>query len=391
MAKQLSSGMAVVDEASGTDDVSVTDEASSADDVALWMAWEGARRAWLDSKRRKSGSRNTVDAYEIAFRQFFEWCEVPAWQVSPRLAQAWASHLTRDGLAETSVCLKLSALASFYDFVQRRYGLRTPDGREASLWPADRRNPFDAVERPKPSPYGRARFPSVEEVQAMLAVINTQSLTGKRDFALLFSILVTCRRSSEVLRMRWGDIQRSTPQAGAAGQAKGDYVFRYRYKGGQVRRAVLNRLCYEAICAYLRADGRPPEEMGEGDYVFVPLDPERMKRLPVHRDREIDPNRPISNGMANRILKKYARRAGVELEKAHIHGLRHAGARLRVQQMKESGRGVDYGELMDLLGHSSLAVTHIYATRVLEDPEDPGGEAAARALMPGSASRRLGG
>jgi integrase len=95
--------------------------------------------------------------------------------------------------------------------------------------------------------------------------------------------------------------------------------------------------------------------------------------------------------MANRILKKCARRAGVDLEKAHIHGLRHAGARLRVQQMKESGRGVDYGQLMDLLGHSSLAVTHIYVTRVLEEPEDPGGEAAARALMPGSASRRLSG
>jgi hypothetical protein len=46
---------------------------------------------------------------------------------------------------------------------------------------------------------------------------------------------------------------------------------------------------------------------------------------------------------------------------------------------------------MDLLGHSSLAVTHIYVTRVLEEPEDPGGEAAARALMLGAASRRVSG
>jgi hypothetical protein len=96
------------------------DGAAVADETALWMAWEGARQAWLDGKRRKSGATNTARAYEIAHRQFFEWCGVPPWQVSAGLAQAWAGHLGGpggQGLAETSVCLKLAALASFYGFV----------------------------------------------------------------------------------------------------------------------------------------------------------------------------------------------------------------------------------------------------------------------------------
>ena len=349
------------------------------DDEALWMAWEGARRSWLASKQRRSGGENTTKTYQVAFKQFFEWCAVPPWQVSSGLAQHWAEAMEAGGLAESTVALKLAALSSYYDYVQRRYTFRTPDGREIVLWPADQRNPFDAVERPQISPYDRAKFPSVEEAQAILEKIDTGYLTGKRDFALLFSILVTCRRSSEILNMKWGDLRESE---------NGDFVFSYRYKGGDTKRAVLNARCYQAICAYLEADGRPAAEMAEDDYIFVAMDPERVTRLPAHRHREVEANRPLSNSMANKILKKYARRADVDLEKAHIHGLRHAGARLRVQQMKKSGRGVDYAEIMDLLGHSSLAVTQIYSTTVLEDPEDPGGEAAAMALLPKGKRRR---
>jgi site-specific recombinase XerD len=297
---------------------------------------------------------------------------VPPWQVSPGLAQEWTRHLTEQGLAQSTVGLKLAALSSFYTFVQKRYSFRTPDGRDIVLWPADQRNPFDAVERPKVSPYDRAVFPTTEEIGKILGAVNTDCLTGKRDFALLFTVLVTCRRSSEVLGMKWGDLRRTEA---------GDYAFTYRYKGGATKQAVLNRMCHQAICVYLEADGRPAAEMQPGDVIFRPMDADRIKRLPGRQDVEVDPNQAISNSMANRILKKYARRGGVDRAKAHIHGLRHAGARLRVQQMKRSGRGADYAEIMQLLGHSSLAVTQIYSVTVLEDPEDPGGEAAARALL----------
>ena len=45
-------------------------------------------------------------------------------------------------------------------------------------------------------------------------------------------------------------------------------------------------------------------------------------------------------------------------------------------------------QLMELLGHSSLAVTQIYSQTCLEDPEDPGGEAAAEALLPKGPARK---
>jgi len=152
-----------------------------------------------------------------------------------------------------------------------------------------------------------------------LAAINTETPGGKRDFALLYMASTTCRRCSEVTMVKWGDI---------SPLANGDYVYVYRYKGGAIKKAVLDRLAYQAICAYLKADGRPPETMGDDDYVFVPLDPDRIKYLnPL---ASTDPNHPISNHTANGILKKYARRAGVAEKKAHMHALRHTGALLRV-------------------------------------------------------------
>lgn len=358
---------------------SIFGEAVVVDDSPLWMAWEGARQSWLNSKRRKSGGENTVNTYQVAFKQFFEFCALPPWQVSSAAAQKWAEQLDTDGLSQSTIGVKLAALSSFYAFVQKRYTFISPDGRELVLWAADRRNPFDAVERPQVSAYERATFPDSDEIGQILAAINRECLTGKRDFALLYTILVTCRRCSEVLDLKWGDLQPLDD---------GHHAFTYRYKGGKTKKAVLNRLCYAAIVDYLRADARPPESLAPDDYIFVPIDPTVVARLPGRDLDDVEPNQPISNSMANKILKKYARRAGVDLEKAHIHALRHAGARLRVKQAKDAGRSPDYAELMDLLGHSSLAVTQIYSTTVLEDPEDPGGDAAAQALFPRSKRRK---
>jgi len=356
------------------------------DESVKWLAWEQATNAWLAAKRRRSGRRNTTRAYQCAVSQFFEYareafdCDVPPWDVTPLIAEEWSRSLYDAGRAPATVNLKLAALSSLYDYVQRRYVATGPDGRIISLWPADRANPFDAVERARVDPYSRATFPTVDELKAILSAINTDCLTGKRDFALIYSFSVTCRRASELLELKWGDIQHDPLE-------DGNRIYRYavRKKGkDQVRRAILDRNCYQAICAYLEADDRLDPEANhypaDDDYIFIALDPTRIRRL--RPDAEIEENKPLSNRFANEILKKYARRVGVDESKAHLHALRHAGARLRVRQQKEQRGGVDYIEIMRLLEHSSLAVTQIYSQQILEDPEDPGGRAAADELLP---------
>jgi len=375
-------------------------------DDQLWRAWRNARRKWLSLVREDSV--NTARAYDVAVGQFWDWSPVPPWLVTTAIALDWKLYMRSDSyvrkwdgmgrpeefgaLSKASVNQKMSALKSFYDYVMyshrypippgvdleaQPYVYDTGDGQFA-LWPARRGNPFDskAIKRFKLSPYGRAQFPTTDELKAILEEINRDTLRGKRDFALLFTAATTCRRFSEFIHLKWGDLHEKD---------SGDYWFPYRYKGGDERKAVLNKAAYDAICDYLRADGRL-DEMQADDYIFVPLDPERVRRM--RPDLDVDPNKPISNSTANRILQKYARRVEVDEAKAHIHGLRHAGLRLRVQQMKESGRDVDYVEVMELAGHSTLAVTQIYVQEVCEEPEDRGGDAAAMELMPKGKRRR---
>jgi integrase len=265
------------------------------DDEALKCAWNQARQEWLSGK-----GRNTAKAYRYAWRGFFAWAGVLPWEVTRELAVSWVEHLAAAGLAAPSISLKVSALASFYDFVMG-----------AVLWPVERGNPFVGLARPPRSPYRGVRPLSPGEVRAVLAAINTGCLTGARDYALLLTPLLTGRRVSEVLGMRWGDLEP---------MGEGGYVFTYRDRGGRLRGTTLPTRCYQAICAYLEKDGRPPERMGAGDYVFVPLRPERVRRLPGHTATSIDRNRPVTVGFANRILKKYARRAGVDVRKATLRG-----------------------------------------------------------------------
>jgi len=328
-------------------------------------AWAQTIQAWLDTLRAK-GSTNTAKAYRIAAKQFFRWTgpDIPPWNIDPGLAQDWATWLTTQcKLADASVNQKLAGVASLYKFAQTH-----------GLWPPTTPNPFATVERPRVAPYGRATFPTTRELKNLLAAINTHNLTGKRDYALLFTITVTCRRASEILNLQWGDIHPSS-------NGNGDYWFYYRSKGNRekTRRGVLLRECHHSIITYLHAAGRlagitPP------DYIFTPLHPHRIRHLQPHL--RVDPNRPLSNSFANRILKKYARRTGIDPHKAHLHALRHAGARLRHALMKAGRGSADYQEIQRLLGHRDINTTIIYTDQVLADPQDPTARQAAIELMP---------
>jgi len=403
------------------------------DDADRWLAWKTATEMWLlnlecDATRR---------TYRISVEQFFAWSAIAPWNVGTALVQQWRAYLLREGkvvrrdpstggeapweldpglrgqyvhwttddgriiernperrdeagrlvratvvergpLADATVNNKLAALSSLYRFAQG-YSTVTPSGEIHYLWPLDRQNPFRVVKRLEVSPHGRATFPTTDELKRILGCINTDCLTGKRDYALLYTYVVTCKRFSEIVNIQWGDVWEL---------ADGNYGFKFKYKGekGKTRKGVLPRKCFQMICEYLIADGRPPEEMKDKDYIFIPLHPGRGARL--RGGEPVDPNHPICNGVANRIFKKYARRAGVDEDRCHIHALRHAGARQRVERMEVETGSVDYGKLQELLGHANIATTIIYSKTTLEEPKDPGGTAAAEDWLVARKRRR---
>jgi len=119
---------------------------------------------------------------------------------------------------------------------------------------------------------------------------------------------------------------------------------------------------YEAMRTYLRAVGRlaspqPPPEAGRGEirpdeYVFTALS-DRARRLPgVGADW--DENGALSAREVRRIVKKYARKAGLDPSQVHVHTLRHTAAEL----YRKSGD--DIFQVSKLLAHSSPTVTKGY-------------------------------
>lgn len=374
-------------------------------EALILRLWDEARDQWLKKIWAKSRGPNTRNAYELAVGQFFEWADVKPWQVTTGLVQGWVNWLRDEGkvtksrktgkvlnrapLAEASINQKLAALRSFYDHVGNVFSAPMGEdraleyflskgllhlsygGHEVTLWPADRSNPFNpkAIERTKVSAFGRAETLTAQEFSKMVKTINFDCLTGLRDYALLYAYFHTCRRNSEIRCLRWGDIEPDD---------NGHYVFTYRYKGGESRKQQMHRTVYKAICNYLRAAGRL-DGMKAEDYIFTPLDTEIAKQGYAPVDWE--GTGPISAVQCNNILKKYARRAKVDPKKAHIHALRHGGLKHRVRLMKEQGR-VDYDEIRQLAGHSTLAITDVYVRTVAETPDDPTGDDAAKALQP---------
>jgi integrase len=105
-------------------------------------------------------------------------------------------------------------------------------------------NPCGALERPKISP-SPARGYTADDVRQLLTVVPT-TLRGRRDRAMILTLVFTARRRSEVINLRAGDITLEGERA----------LYAYRGKGGKTGRRELPRPAYAAIVATLADVGK---------------------------------------------------------------------------------------------------------------------------------------
>lgn len=324
-------------------------------DDRRWDLWLAARDDWLAAKLRKTGSEATVRAYTFAWSDLFERF-LPAeygraigpWEVGKAHITAWQRDLEEqvipDGqrnagqrLAPTTVNARLAAISSYYSYCNSVFTVVDAHGREV---PLAHHNPAHAVQRAQTTPYDKSFALTTDQVRAMLAAINRRCLQGARDYALLLTYLYTGRRSAEIVNLRWADISAE----------RGRPAYKWRGKGGKVRRDELPMPAYQAILDYMHAAGRL-DEIQPDDYIWTALST-NAERLPNVAD--YDPARHITTGMVNKIVRRRARRAGIDPDQVHTHTLRHTAAMLR------RDAGDDPLIIQRFLNHSTLAVTQIY-------------------------------
>jgi integrase len=221
-----------------------------------------------------------------------------------------------------------------------------------------RENPFKGsnVERPHINPYDRSRpltvkqllrmwesigGPVPETAQARAQVmepVTGRSLINARDRALFRIFIYTGRRSGEVARLRWQDID----------DASGAYTMTWTGKGAKHDTQAMPAEVYWEIVCWLKAADRWPAQ--KGDYIFRAAQPEAAATL----GNKVDPDRPMSTGQINNVMKKLAKRAGIDPEQVHTHTLRHSFA-----HVYDETKG-DLNALRKILGHTSLTTTTIY-------------------------------
>jgi integrase/recombinase XerC len=336
------------------------------DDEKRWAVWEDCRLQWLRQLERRSGKPNTRRAYERDFVQFFlafQLENLMPWQVSRLHALHWVDALVQRGYSRSTINRKVACMSSFYHYASNDYTLNTGNG-ERGLW--EYANPFGAKSLHfKVSPYGNAVWPTTDEVGAILDQIDTATLTGLRNFALLFGIFGTTRRVSEWIGLQWGDLHETSD----------GWWFHYCYKGEseKSRRQKIPTDVWNVVKKYLVESGRWGT-LKANDYVFISHSDAATNLKHVddyHREAQ-----SISASYVNALLKRYGIPAGVEESRLHAHALRHAGAHFRLEH------GAELPKLQEILGHKSIATTQIYIQNALATPEDKLGDQFIGAVLP---------
>ena len=266
-------------------------------------------------KIEKRQSQNTLAAYRRDVSRFAKYLP------NKRLDDAKISDVrsflvflrNEEGLAPSSVARCLSSLKSFYEYL--------------SVENLISENPTETIASPRPW----RKLPnvmSVEEVDALIATPDINTLAGIRDLAMLELIYATGLRVSELVSLKMSAVDLEVGYLRSLG------------KGSKERVVPIGDVAKTAIESYVN-NARPlfQKKRRSGD-LFLTRRGNAMTRQGFWK-----------------ILKKYSIKAKIE-GAVSPHALRHAFATHLLE------RGADLRSVQMMLGHSDISTTQIY-THVL--------------------------
>jgi site-specific recombinase XerD len=144
--------------------------------------WTKAYVLWMSEFK----SQNTKDAYTRAWYRFFAFTSgLHFGSVETEHVRAWKIALQKENEPPT-VNQKLSALSSFYSFVNRHYAYLRDD------------NPVASVKQITFNPYGKATLLVDTQDVELLRSIDRTIWNGKRDYAIILLFLTTGVRLAAV-------------------------------------------------------------------------------------------------------------------------------------------------------------------------------------------------
>ena len=279
-----------------------------AENTKKWEAAASRYRTYIKLEKRLA--QNSVESYMRDLRSFAHFIlrmwDVPPQKVEPQMIERYMAWLFDRGREKTSQARALSGVKSFFNF------LMISDKIENS--------PAEFILSPK---FGR-QLPdilSTDEIDRIIATVDTSSVKGLRDSAML-ELLYSCGlRVSELVSLKIQDL------------FFGEGYIRVIGKGDKQRLVPISATARERVHRYL--DKRPETRSGE-DALFLNNRGSRLTRVMVFT-----------------ILKQAARNAGIE-KRISPHTFRHSFA----THLLEGGASIR--QVQEMLGHESILTTEIY-------------------------------
>ncbi len=269
---------------------------------------------YLKTERRYSA--HTIQSYQTDLSQFVHYLEdqnsrdkVVANSVDKKDIRRFIEELYLYGLNKRSISRKLSAIKSFFKYLQRIHVIKHNAVLEIHS---------PKLDKPLPTVLDE------EEVRKLMDLPDKSSFLGLRDRAIL-ELLYGCGiRLGELLQLKMKQIHLSNHYILVEGKRQKERILPF----GQFAK--------QALTTYLEKRREVTEEKGESDRVFITPKGKSLYPLAVQQ-----------------MVKKYLQKIS---EQDHLspHVLRHSYATHLLD------RGADLLAVKELLGHSSLSTTQIY-------------------------------
>lgn len=262
----------------------------------------------------KGSAPLTLQAYEGDIGQFWNWFseQQSCRELSHFTLRHYLAWLKQAGYARSSIARKLSAMRSFFYFLQREGLITTGTWTRVSAPRRGRKLP---------------KFLYYREVLKLLEAPDCGKPAGFRDRTMLELLYACGLRVSELLSLEAGSYQAD------------ERLIRVKGKGGKERILPVGRIAGSYLSEYL-SRVRP--------LLLVPWTEKDHRFFFLNRF-----GGPLSARGIRLIFNKYIRKVSAQ-EKITPHSLRHSFATHLLD------RGADLRVVQELLGHASISTTQIY-------------------------------
>jgi len=189
-----------------------------------------------------------------------------------------------------------------------------------------------------------------QEAQALLDAPDTTTLLGKRDKVILSLMLLCGLRVSEVVALTPSQITTSYSH----------HVLRFMGKGKKRATVKIPEPLMELIEKYEKASALAGRQIGRRDPLFVHIARQERDDGVQYLPRS---NEALSTRAVAKLVKRYARQAGLDPEAVHPHALRHSFVTLAIDG------GAKVFRVQRAARHASVTTTQRYYSPK-EDLED---------------------